>query len=502
MIKRFLVLILVLYGFITSAQTETNAINLGPGVNTKFSEGHPMLSADGKEMYFWRSIFKKDANKEVQGLWYSTLNDKGIWTTARYLPSPFNIGNTQSAVFFVSPDNNTLLIRGFFVNGDSQNKDGFSFLNRGLNGFKDPMGIVIPNYDKMSIGKYSGACLLPDGKGLILYFSESKGGSNCDLYYSARKDDGTFTEPSYIKSLNSQFDETTPFVASDNRTLYFSSDRKGTLGDHDIWKSTRLDDTWQNWSEPVNMGPGINSDKWEAYFTLDAKAEYGYMSASGDLVKIKLTDAQKPQPVVLVKGKVFDKVTNLPIQATVSYEDLKTGKNEGVAISDPTTGGYQIALPYGKDYGFNALAPKYIPISDHLDLTKISDYKEITRDLYLVPEIVGQVIRVNNVFFEFGKSELKKESFSELNRIASYLKQKPSVKIEMGGHTDNVGSDESNNKLSTDRAKSVQQYLVSQGISATRITFRGYGKTLPVATNDTDEGRALNRRVEFTILEL
>ncbi|RZL50453.1 MAG: OmpA family protein [Pedobacter sp.] len=499
--KYLLIITITLISFIAKAQTET-AINLGPGVNTKFNEGHPMLSADGKELYFWRAIFKKEANKEVQGLWYSTLNDKGVWTTAKYLPAPFNIGNRSSAVFYVSPDNNTLLIRGFFVNGDRQNKEGYSFLNRGLNGFKDPIGINLPDYDTMVLGKYSGGCLLPDGKGLILYFSESKDGSNCDLYYSARKADGTFTTPTYIKSLNSQFDESTPFVASDNRTLYFSSDRKGTLGDNDIWKTTRLDDSWQNWSEPVNMGPSINSDKWDAYFTLDAKAEYGYMSVAGEIVKIKLSDAQKPQPVVLVKGKVFDKVTNLPIQASVSYEDLRTGKNEGIAISDPTTGSYQIALPYGKDYGFNAMALKYIPISDNLDLTKISDYKEITRDLYLVPEIVGQVIRVNNVFFEFGKSELKKESFAELNRIAVYLKQKPSVKIEMGGHTDNVGPDETNNKLSTDRAKSVQQYLVSQGVVASRIAFRGYGKTLPVATNDTDEGRALNRRVEFTILQL
>ena len=496
-------LIIALFSFCKGAfaQGEQKPINLGPGVNTKFTEGHPMLSADGKELYFWRELFRKDANAEVQSLWYSTLNENGKWNTAKYLSSPFNVGNNSSSVFYVSPDNNTLLIRGYFKNA-TRIKGGYSFINRGINGFKDPIGIDLDDYDNMDKGKYSGGCLLPNGKGLILYFSESKDGSNCDLYYSFRKDDGSFSKPAYLKFLNTQFDDTTPFVASDNRTLYFSSNRSGTIGSNDIWKTTRLDETWQNWTEPINMGPTINSSEWEAYFSLDAKGDYAYMTLGGELVKIKLEEKLKPQPVVLVKGKVYDRVTNKPIQATVNYENLKTGSNEGIAISDPTTGSYQIALPYGKVYGFNALAAKYLPISDNLDLTQLSDYKEITRDLYLVPELVGQIVRINNVFFEFGKSELKTESFAELNRIAVYLKQKPQVKIEMGGHTDNVGSDESNNLLSTERAKSVQQYLVKQGVASIRISFRGYGKTLPVATNDTEDNRALNRRVEFTIIEL
>ncbi|TAF45460.1 MAG: OmpA family protein [Sphingobacteriales bacterium] len=478
-----------------------NAINLGSSVNTKFEEGHPMLSADGKELYFWRELFRKDANKNVQSLWYSKLNDNGVWQTAKYLPEPFNIKNYTGSITYISPDNNTLVIKGYFKNG-ARTGPGFSYLNRGLEGFKTPIGIDIKNLNELDKGKYSGACFLPNSKGMILYFSETDDSKSSDLYYASKNEDGTFAEPQYIKELNTQYDDSTPFVAADNRTLYFSSDRKGTIGDQDIWKTTRLDDTWLKWSEPVNMGPSINTSKWDAYFTLDAKAEYAYMSVGGDIVKILLNDKLKPQPVVLVKGKVFDKLTQQPLSAKVNYENLKTGKNEGTAISDPATGSYQIALPYGADYGFNALAKSYLPISDNINLTTIADYKEITRDLYLVPELVGQVVRINNVFFEFGKSNLKTESFAELNRIATYLKQQPNVKIQMGGHTDNIGTDVANLKLSTDRAKEVQLYLVKQGISESRITFKGYGKTLPVATNDTDEGRSLNRRVEFTIIEL
>lgn len=500
--KHILIILFVAICLSVFGQTNSNsAINLGPGVNTKFEEGHPMLSADGKELYFWRDLFRNDANEKIQNLWYAKQSDNGTWLAAKYLPEPFNIKNKTGSVAYISPDNNTIVIKGYFKNG-ARTGPGFSYINRGLDGFKNPIGIDVKNLNELNKGKYSGACFLPDSKGMIHYFSETDDSKSSDLYYSFKNEDGSFSEPQYIKELNTQYDDSTPFVASDNRTLYFSSNRKGTIGDQDIWKTTRLDDTWQKWSEPVNMGPSINTEKWDAYFTLDAKAEYAYMSIDGDIVKILLNEKLKPQPVVLIKGKVFDKLTKQPLQAKVYYENLKNGKNEGFAISDPTTGSYQIALPYGTNYGFNALSNSYLPISDNIDLTQFSAYKEITRDLYLVPELVGQVVRINNVFFEFGKSNLQTESFPELNRLAIYLKQKPNIKIEMGGHTDNIGKDEANFKLSADRAKSVQLYLVNKGVSENRISYKGYGKTLPIASNDTDEGRALNRRVEFTIIEL
>jgi outer membrane protein OmpA-like peptidoglycan-associated protein len=221
-----------------------------------------------------------------------------------------------------------------------------------------------------------------------------------------------------------------------------------------------------------------------------------------DIVKIKLAVENKPQPVVLVKGKVLNKNTSLPIEAKISYENLATGLNQGVAVSNPATGEYQIALPYGVNYGFNAMAPNFISISDNLDLTAISEYKEIKRDLFLAPLEAGQVIRINNIFFETAKSELKTESFSELNRLVKLMEQNPAMEIALSGHTDNVGSEDANQKLSTDRAKSVLDYLVSKGITAGRISSGGFGKSKPVATNDTEEGRAINRRVEFTVIKI
>jgi len=483
--------------------------NLGPKINSRYDEISPVISADGKEIYFLREMFRKQANDEVQSLWYSKQDEKGEWSLARYMAAPFNNGLTHSAITNISPDNNTITIKGYFKNGQRVTGTGYSVVTRGVNGWKSPEGIDIDGFTEMVLGKYVGAYLTPDGKAMLFYFSEVKDGSDNDLYISFKKGERSFSRPVPIKALNTPGDEIAPFVALDNKTLYYSSDKPGGLGNNDIYKTTRLDDTWQKWSEPVNLGPSVNSDKFESNFTLAAKGDYAYMISGreggqgyGDIVRIKLNNEIRPQPVLLVKGRVLNKKTLAPIEASIDYEDLATGRNEGIAISDPGTGAYQIVLPYGKNYGFYSSQENFIAISDHLDLKDIGEYKEIVHDLYMVPLEKGQVVRINNIFFEFGKSDLKSESFPDLDRLATLLKSKPNLEIEVGGHTDNIGSDDANNKLSAVRAAAVAAYLTSKGIAAQRLKVNGYGKTRPVTTNDTDEGRAQNRRVEFTILNL
>ena len=489
------------------AQNAYAPINLGPAINTKNGEGHSVISADGKEIYFWKNLFRQSLNIEIQSAWYSKKDSAGNWKPAKYMGKPFNTDTESSGIFYVSPDNNTILIRGYFKNGE-RIKEGFSLVTRSQKGWNDPVGLEIPNYIELAKGIYSGGCLMPDGKGLIIYLGEIKDSEDNNLYVTFKKDNDTYTPLVAIKVLNVSANQSTPFIASDNKTLYFSSDRPGGQGNADIWKTTRLDETWQNWSTPQNLGPTINSADWDAYFSLDAKGEYAYMTSSqnslgsSDIVKIKLAVENKPEPVVLIKGKVLNKNTNQPVQAKISYENLATGLNVGLAISNPLTGEYQIALPYGVNYGFNASATAYVAISDNIDLTAISEYKEITRDLYLAPLETGQVIRINNIFFEFAKADLKTESFAELNRIVKLMEQNPSMEIALGGHTDNVGSEESNLKLSTDRSKAVLNYLVSKGITQNRITSNGYGKLKPIVNNDTEENRAINRRVEFTISKI
>ncbi len=187
--------------------------------------------------------------------------------------------------------------------------------------------------------------------------------------------------------------------------------------------------------------------------------------------------------------------------AEIKYENLETGKEIGSARTSPGTGAYKITLPAGENYGYRAEAPNYAPVSQNLDLTKADTYQELERDLTLVPLEKGETVRLNNIFFETAKAELQPESFTELDRVVTMLKDNPNMEILIGGHTDNVGTPASNIQLSAARATSVESYLESKGITNTRLRTKGFGETKPVASNDTEPGRQQNRRVEFTIVK-
>jgi len=212
-------------------------------------------------------------------------------------------------------------------------------------------------------------------------------------------------------------------------------------------------------------------------------------------------EKEKPNPVVMVSGNVYNLKTKEPLSASLIYETLPDGVEVGNGVSNERDGSFKIVLPYDKNYSIRASADKFFAISENLNLDSLikAGYKEIHKDLYLAPIEVGTVVRLNNVFFDFDKWDLRPESFVELDRVVKLLKENPGIVIEMSAHTDSKGSDEYNFKLSDNRARSVMEYILSKGIPASRITSQGYGETKPVADNDTDEHRQLNRRVEFKI---
>lgn len=509
--------------------TKTVLENLGTNVNSYASELAPVITADGKRLYFVRD--GHSSNYAKQDVWYCDRTATG-WSPAVHPGEPLNHSGKSSNVSNVSTDGNQLLVRGAFEDGEYEGS-GLSVIVKNKKGdWKDPKKLDIVNFKEFSgMGNYNNSFLAPSGKTLIFAFSEASNGQKHELYFShltvkdkwskpkSVKDftkfvgkalnNNTWSEPVKIKQLSfREYDEYAPFMAADGVTLYYSTDKPGGFGDQDIWMTKRLDDTWQNWSEPVNLGNTVNTTGWDAYYTLDARGEEAYMvsdknsvGGSGDIVKVKLITELRPNPVVLITGKVFNAKTKEPIGSSIEYENLVDGKNVGVATSNPSSGEYKIVLPYGKNYGFMAFAEKFISVSDNLDLTSVAEYKEITRDLYLVPLEVGTTIRLNNIFFDVNKSELRSESFPEIDRLAGLMTQNSKMQIEISGHTDNVGSDDANLKLSDDRAKAVTAYLVSLGIAAERIQAKGYGETKSLGTNDTDEGKQLNRRVEFTILK-
>lgn len=499
---------------IITAETILKIENIGTKINTQLAELRPTISADGNLLFFIRqndpANTKYSAVPNSQDIWFSERDTSGKWSEAEHLEYPLNTSE-YNAVFWISPDNNRILIRNAFINGDYMgNGVSMSYLTKYGNWSKPEM-LKIKNYEYYDRGHQYGATMANDGQTLLLYMSEVKNSFDNDIYVCFLEKDGTWTEPKSLgKKINlSKYNEMTPYMSSDGETLYFSSDRPGGLGDNDIWMTKRLDKTWQKWSDPVNMGSPINTPEWDAFFTLDAGGEYAYMTTgldtygASDVVRIKLLEREKPNPVVLVSGNVYNAKTKRPLSASLVYETLPDGVEAGNAVSNPSDGAFKIVLPYNKNYSIRASADHFFAISENLNLDSLiqAGYKEIHKDLYLVPIEIGQVVRLNNVFFDFDKWDLRPESYIELNRVVQLLTENPVIEIEMSAHTDSRGTDEYNFKLSDNRARSVMEYIISKGIANTRITSHGYGETKPVATNDTDEGRQLNRRVEFKILK-
>jgi outer membrane protein OmpA-like peptidoglycan-associated protein len=478
--------------------------NLGRGVNTKYSEHWPVISPDGKTLYFLR-----DGDPNNFGLsgdiWYSEIQSDGKWSNAVHMSKPLNSIDGGS-VCSVTPDGNTLLLLGLYRKDGRIEYSGFSFSRKTKAGWGFPQALVIKNF--YNDNEHWSGYLSNDGKKLFTGIQRKDSYGECDIYVSFLQNYNVWSEPMNLGGvINTPEMEEDAFLASDDVTLYFESKGHGGYGGFDVFMSKRLDDTWKNWSQPVNLGNTINTVKDDQEYFIDAKGDYAYF-ASGDrsfgdldIFRIKLPEKVKPEPVVLVYGNVYNAKTKEPVEAGIKYENLANGIEAGVATSDPVYGSYKIILPCGKVYGFSAKASGFYSVSENIDLTGISAYKEIKKDLYLAPVEIGEIVVLKNIFFDFNKYELKKESIPELNRILKFLNDYPNIEIELSGHTDNIGTNEYNMMLSEKRAGAVAEYLFSNGINRNRINVKGYGESNPVDTNETEEGREKNRRVEFKIIK-
>ena len=556
---RKLLFFLLMSGFLMAQKAPEN---LGSAVNSEFSELNPVISPDGRTLYFGRKnhpanrygVKGSETISGSQDIWFSEkVGD--TWSSARRLSEVLN-RDQYNTILSISPDGQTILLKGAYVNGAYETR-GFSISNKTTAGWTVPVKVDIPGYEQMSKGKNEYGYLTMDGKAILLAFARKKNSEDDDLYISFFED-GRWTRPLELgEEINTKYSETTPFLSADGKTLYFSSDRPGGQGSQDIYLTRRLDDTWQHWRKPQNLGSPINTDEYDAYYSIAAKGDYAYFmsgkgslgkkdifrlsvespdasgvvnessqvgGAASDLVKgsslrdlvkesppgggpvngsTRSVTSQESDPVVLLSGTVLNQQTGkVPEDASVTYEDLSNGKVLGQAKPDPTTGKYKLVLPYGKNYGITAKAKGLIPTSTNLDLTTMRGrYLELDdRDLSMVPLVKGNTATINNLFFDLGKATLKPESEPELKRILQVMKENMALVIEISGHTDNTGSDEINNKLSLERANAVKENLLKGGIDQARIRTKGYGKSKPKADNATEEGRQINRRVEIEIL--
>jgi OOP family OmpA-OmpF porin len=368
-----------------AAQNTYEKNNLGPNINSAFSEINPIVSADGKTLYFIRSNHPENYQHsagESQDIWMSEKDEKGQWKPAVHLGKEIN-RQQFNTLFSVNNDGNRFLIGGSYVNKVYWGL-GFSFIDRKNGVWGEPKDMAIKKFEKYCRGFSTFANMVSDHQTLLLSFSEVEDSKANDLYISRLQKNGTWSEPfSLGDKINTIYDESTPFMAADGVTLYFSSDRPGGYGENDIYMTRRLDDTWKNWSEPVNLGPQINTEFWDGYYNIPASGDVAYMTSykntlgKADIVEIKLSK-DKPTPVALLKGKILNAKTKQPVEAQLFYEILPSGDESGVTSFWSKSGDYKLVLPYGKNYGVSARAAGYIPVSIHVDLQQAGEYKELT----------------------------------------------------------------------------------------------------------------------------
>lgn len=489
---------------------------LDNNVNSEYKELNPLLSPDGKTLYFSRQNHPENIGgvQDKEDIWYSTLDSAGRWQLARNLEVLNNSGpNFVNTIQAISPDGKSaimLLGNQYLANGKMI--AGVSISTNVSGEWSKPVALKITNdYNYAEKANY----FLADTRTTLLMSVERDDTQgDRDLYVSFMNPDSTWTEPLNLGDVvNTAGEESAPFLASDNKTLYFSSNGFSGYGGADIFVSRRLDDTWKNWSEPENLGPEINSPLEDLFFNIPATGDFAYYSRgvsenNTDVFRVKLPIVKAPETFVTVRGKVVDKNTGKPTDAKVLFERLPDGKGAGVAQTNPETGEYELRLQTGHLYGLRAESQGQISESQNIDLRNVDAGETVaSQDFNLAPIEVTKLeenvtVTLNNIFFDFDKSLLKPESGPELDRLVDLLKTNGSMQIEIAGHTDDMGAEQYNLALSERRARTVVAYLVRSGIDQNRITVQFFGESKPVDSNDTEEGRQKNRRVEFKILKL
>jgi OmpA-OmpF porin, OOP family len=489
---------------------------LDKNVNSDYNEMNPLLSPDGKTLYFSRQNHpeNKGGTKDKEDIWYSELDSTGHWQLAKNMEQFNNEHpNFVNTITSVTPDGKSAIIvlgNKYLDNGKMQ--AGVSISSNVDGNWTRPIALNIKNdYNFNDKANY----FLTNNRQTLLMSAEREDSQgDRDMYVSFMQNDSSWSEPLNLGDvINTAGVESAPFLASDDKTLYFSSNGFSGYGGTDIYVSKRLDDTWTSWSEPENLGPEINSPLEDLFFNIPASSDYAYYSrgvteTNTDIFRVKLPILRNPEPWVTVRGKVVDENGN-PVSAKIIYERLPDGKEMGIAQTNPTTGEYEIRLPAGHLYGVRAEAKDKMSEAQNLDLRNITsdmvlDHKDFRLEpIKLATVQENAVITLNNVFFDFDKETLKPESFPELNRVAKLMKEKPTLQIEIAGHTDASGPETYNLGLSERRAKSVMNYLIEKGeVEKGNIAVVFFGEGKPLDTNDTKEGRKKNRRVEFKILKM
>jgi len=478
------------YGMLlTDNPVEAIISNMGPEINSHEHDITPLITADESELYF--SSYRTEHYGKQKGSLeeiYSSTNVLGKWEIAKNIGQPLNTLNNDACVG-LSHDGQAM----FLFKGNKINRDIYITYKEG-----EEWGEPVPIFNSLDM-EYS-ACLSPDRQTIYLV---KKNGDQKDLYTSQRINDSTWSVPSLMDTvINTEYDERTPYIHPDGKTLFFSSNGKNTMGGFDIFKTVKGEN---GWSVPVNLGYPINSVADELGFVLAAGGTSGFFASTrfGGRGEFDIYHATLPEnndyELVLVKGKVKDILVDKAIETTITITDEDQNEVYSKVQSNEVTGSYLISLETGKEYTFRIEGDGILHKEEKIFVEKGKGFVEVNQEMEVVDAKPGVKFTFEHILFDFGLYDLNPLAKEELEHLINVLKRFPELKVEIAGHTDNIGSEEDNMLLSENRAKAVVDYIVGQGITTENISFKGYGSSKPIDSNDTEEGRSKNRRTELEV---
>lgn len=481
--------------------------NVGHGVNTKFDEYVPVVSADLNTMYFTSRRHGSNAKihkdgKHYEDIFKSVKDKDGNWGKASVIHYPLN-GPDHDACIGITPDAQTMFLFRTRSNDPYKGHVYVSKLKGNVWGTPEKLGSNI-NTKK---GWESSVSISQDLK--RLYFSSDRPGGfgGLDIWYSdldANQEWGPAKNAG--AAINTEYDEDSPFIHFDNKTLFFSSRGHNTMGGFDVFSSVYS--TFDNaFGKPRNLGYPINTTEDDMYFVYSADGSKGFMSmvdrddSYGERDIYQVNRPHNSKSMVVVKGTIVDDEHGTPIESKITVTDLETNASR-TYNSNSATGKYVLALDFGKNYAIQFEAKGYIFHSENVQVSNPEVIFADTRSFRLQKVKKGNTLVVNNLFFDYNKADLKQESFPELEKLRQFMKENDRIYIEISGHTDSIGADTYNIKLSERRAMSVKTHLIGHGIAHERIRTIGHGESKPLASNKTEDGRRQNRRVECLIYDM
>lgn len=473
--------------------------NPGPAINSQYDEYFPKLTADHRTIIFTR----KADNRE--NFYESAQDSSGEWQTALLLKGDINSTLYNEGAHCISPDGKYLFFTG------CNRPEGLGSCDIYVSRREDdrwgkPYNLGPPINTS---GWEAQPSLSADGRSLYFVSNRNGGQGGYDIWKSALQGNGQWGVAVNLgAAVNTPYDESSPYIHADNRTLYFASNGWPGFGDKDIFKSEV--DSAGNWQPPINLGYPINDYREQSALSVSMNGKQAFFStrrpddALGglDIYSFDLPHAVQPNPVAYLKGIIVDAESETPIQAKVMVTDIADNRVLYDEQADYEDGTFLAPLPFGKTYALHIKQPGYLFFSENYpldDSTKINDAYEIRIALLRVK--AGSSETLKNIFFEIDQYTLLPQSKSDLDNLIEFLNLNNQIQVEIGGHTDNTGVESHNQTLSEKRAKAVHDYLLHAGVAASRLSFKGYGQSQPVASNDTEEGRQHNRRTDFKIIE-